>query len=618
MKRITLLHLTFTGDNKEPASIDFGPSVTVIHGPSDTGKSFIVDAIDFVLGAGELKEIPERKGYTRVLLGMELPNGERITLARSVDSVDGSKVYLYQSCIRDESSIAPDQKLAAKHDIKKANSISRFLLGQIGLDEKKVRKNKNNATHTLSFRDITRLCLIDEIKIQSEHKPGFSGQFTNKTKEASVLKLILTGKDDSDLIAVPTPQQKKLLRKAQEEVVQQMLRQIGLQLKGVDKPNNLSEQLDRLNAEIDERNAKLEPLLKERNELLTVYKKRQTEEDSCSVEESEAKTLRGRFTILEKQYESDLARLEMIEETGNLLGYFQQGSCVFCGAEPSRQHLEPECGGAGNILSNSVKAETQKTMGLLDDLRATIEHLDARISDLQRAIDTSRQEIESIEQQINRIDAKMNLGTKSLQELLAERSEVEKYLGFYEQVMTYNNMLQQITDEAASKTKPEVTGLSQSVEEDFSKQLAERLVAWGYPSAESVRYDSQKYDIVADGQSRSAHGKGVRAILHAAFTITLAQYCFKRGMPFPGFVVLDSPLVTYRSPDSGEDDELPGELGEAFYRDIQTNFDGQIIVIENTDSLELTGTETKDICFTKQINEGRYGFLPVVEDDVIK
>lgn len=609
------MHLTFTGDNKEPASIDFGPSVTVIHGPSDTGKSFIVDAIDFVLGAGNLREIPERKGYTRVLLGMELPNGQHITLARSVD---GGKVYLYQSCIRDESSIVPNQMLAAKHDAKKTDNISRFLLSQIGLDQKKVRKNKNNATDTLSFRDLIHLCLIDEIKIQSEDNPGFSRRPFNKTKEASVLKLILTGKDDSDLIAVPTPQQKKLLRKAQEEVVQQMLRQIGLQLKGVDKPNNLSEQLDRLNMKIDERNAKLEPLLKERNELLTAYKQLQTKNDSRSMEESEASTLRRRFTILEKQYESDLARLEMIEETGNLLGYFQQGICVFCGAEPSKQHLEPECGGAGNLLSNSVEAETQKTLGLLDDLRVTIEHLDARIIELQRTIDTSCQEIESIEQQINRIDAKMNLGTKSLQELLTERSKIEKYISLYEQVRTYNNMLQQITDEAASKTKPEVTGLSQSVEEDFSKQLAERLVAWGYPSAESVRYDSQEYDIVADGQPRSAHGKGVRAILHAAFTITLAQYCFKRGMPFPGFVVLDSPLVTYRSPDSGEDDELPGELGEVFYRDIQTNFDGQVIVIENTDSLELIGTETKEICFTKQTNEGRYGFLPAVENEVVK
>ncbi len=615
MKRIKLLHLTFTGDNKEPASIDFGPSITVIHGPSDTGKSFIVDAIDFVLGARKLREIPEQKGYTRILLGLELPTGEHITLARSVK---GGDVDLYTSCIRVETSIAADRKLVAKHDTKKANSISRFLLGQIGLDEKKVRKNKNNATHTLSFRDITRLCLIDEIRIQSEHKPGFSGQFTHKTKEASVLKLILTGEDDSNLIAVPTPQQKKLLREAQQEIVQRMLRDIELQLQGVAEPKNLSEQLDRLNGEIDERNSKLEPLLKERNELLAVYKQRQTENDIRSMEKSEAETLRRRFTILEKQYESDLARLEMIEETGNLLGYLQQDICVFCGAEPSKQHLEPECGGAGNALRNSVEAETQKTLGLRDDLRVTIEHLDARIIELQGVIDTSRQEIESIEQKINIIDAKMNLGTKSLQELLVERSEIEKYLGLYEQVMTYNNMLQQITDEAASKTKPEVTGLSQSVEEDFSKQLAERLVAWGYPSAESVRYDSQEYDIVADGQPRSAHGKGVRAILHAAFTITLAQYCFKRGMPFPGFVVLDSPLVTYRSPDSGEDDELPGELGEAFYRDIQTNFDGQIIVIENTDSLELIGTETKEICFTKQINEGRYGFLPAVENEAIK
>lgn len=99
MGRLALSHLTFTGTNAVPASVDFSPHVTVIHGPSDTGKSFIVDAIDFVLGAKELKEIPEREGYSRVLLGLELPTGERITLARSVD---GGSVSLYRSDIRVE------------------------------------------------------------------------------------------------------------------------------------------------------------------------------------------------------------------------------------------------------------------------------------------------------------------------------------------------------------------------------------------------------------------------------------------------------------------------------------------------------------------------------------
>lgn len=85
MRRLTLSHLTFTGANVPTASVDFSPHVTVIHGPSDTGKSFIVDAIDFVLGAKNLKEIPEREGYSRVMLGLELPSGDRITLTRAVN-----------------------------------------------------------------------------------------------------------------------------------------------------------------------------------------------------------------------------------------------------------------------------------------------------------------------------------------------------------------------------------------------------------------------------------------------------------------------------------------------------------------------------------------------------
>ncbi|MBY8844626.1 hypothetical protein [Streptomyces sp. SP2-10] len=47
--------------------------------------------------------------------------------------------------------------------------------------------------------------------------------------------------------------------------------------------------------------------------------------------------LLGRFGTLRQQYETDLARLEMVSEAGNLLGYFQVGRCVFCGADPEHQ-----------------------------------------------------------------------------------------------------------------------------------------------------------------------------------------------------------------------------------------------------------------------------------------
>jgi len=76
--------------------------------------------------------------------------------------------------------------------------------------------------------------------------------------------------------------------------------------------------------------------------------------------------------------------------------------------------------------------------------------------------------------------------------------------------------------------------------------------AWRVPDGDRVRYDRNEQDLVAADQLRSAHGKGVRAILHSAVTIGMAQHCFDNDRPHSGFVVLDSPLVTYRPPKAGE------------------------------------------------------------------
>lgn len=333
MGRLALSHLTFTGSNAAPASVDFSPHVTVIHGPSDTGKSFIVDAIDFVLGAKELKEIPEREGYSRVLLGLELPTGERITLARSVD---GGSISLYRSDIRVEPSTPADETLAAKHSATSTKNISRFLLDQVGLDEKQVRKNARNETHMLSFRDLTRLCLIGETEMQAEEAPGLSGNPVNKTKEVSALKLLLTGEDDSALTEVPSPQEQKRLRGARQEVVERMLSQLESQLQDVAEPTELTAQLGKLNSTIDEHSTMIGSLTEQRGQLLLAHNELQSADNAQRSEYSDAAALRQRFTLLQKQYESDLARLEMIAEAGNLLGYFRRGMCLLrCGTGQS-------------------------------------------------------------------------------------------------------------------------------------------------------------------------------------------------------------------------------------------------------------------------------------------
>jgi BMFP domain-containing protein YqiC len=318
---------------------------------------------------------------------------------------------------------------------------------------------------------------------------------------------------------------------------------------------------------------------------------------------------------LQKQYESDLARLEMIAEAGNLLGYFRRGTCVFCGAEPASQHLNLDCEGDTTSFGVSVDSETRKTQGLLDDLRVTIESLDARTEVLHASIRTTRRDALALQKRIEKLDARMNPEKGNLRELLAKRSEIEKHLGLYEQVKTFEDMIRRIADETEVEVATAVAGLSLTAVREFSAEVSKRLAEWDYPSAASVRYDRNELDVIAGDQRRSAHGKGVRAVLHAAFTLALAQYCFDREMPHPGFVVLDSPLVTYRPPDqpTEADDEPPEGVVRAFYRDIQANFNGQIIVMENTDPLDPLGVDARDIRFTKHIDVGRYGFLPVVD-----
>lgn len=72
VRGLQLRHLTFLSPIKEPATVSFSSGLNVIYGASNTGKSFIVESIDFMLGGkGPLSDIPERVGYDRVLLGVE-------------------------------------------------------------------------------------------------------------------------------------------------------------------------------------------------------------------------------------------------------------------------------------------------------------------------------------------------------------------------------------------------------------------------------------------------------------------------------------------------------------------------------------------------------------------
>ncbi|MER8370207.1 hypothetical protein [Mesorhizobium sp. M1378] len=53
----------------------------------------------------------------------------------------------------------------------------------------------------------------------------------------------------------------------------------------------------------------------------------------------------------------------------------------------------------------------------------------------------------------------------------------------------------------------------------FCKEVEAVLKEWNWEGEGRVEFDEAVFDIKVDGQARQSHGKGVRAILYAAFVI---------------------------------------------------------------------------------------------------
>ena len=152
---------------------------------------------------------------------------------------------------------------------------------------------------------------------------------------------------------------------------------------------------------------------------------------------------------------------------------------------------------------------------------------------------------------------------------------------------------------------------------DFGETVKKVLTAWGFPDADKAQFDGEANDITVGGKKRSANGKGVRAVMHAAFKVAVVIHCIENGLPHPGFLVLDTPLLAYREPKSRHGVLSPDEaalkqtsLAEKFYRHLASLEDKlQVIVIENSDPPAAIEDLAHIEMFTGLGDDGRHGLL---------
>lgn len=607
-KSIILEKIEFIGPDKQNV-IEFAEGVNVICGASDTGKSFLAEAIDFMLGGSTLKEIPERVPYASANLSFNFGTADRWKVKRAL--AGGNFELVPVTADGDGASATLKQQHA--HD--RTDNISGFLLERIGLLGKRILKSKSKGTtQSLSFRNLARLIIVQEGEIQDSGSPFLTKNVVANPAELATVKLLLTGVDDSAIVAtlVDSPDNARQLALI-DEIISDLSSEISDM--GHEKPE-LLDQVEKLQATIDAQRASMQAVQGELNERIGRRKELYDECIGFQNRQSEITDLLARFDLLQTHYAVDKERLTAIQESGSMFAHVAQVACPLCGANPDDQHVAEECEGDVDAIVNAASAEIAKIDQLMLELQQTVTDLHRETDGISTSWSEKHALFQVADAEIRSSISPLVVEARSqFSEIVEKRAEVQAAIDMFDRLEKLQERRQALIDEDQVETPESATvesGLPEATAHALSMTIARILRAWHFPGDCHVHFDKQKRDFVIDGKPRGSRGKGLRAITHAAVTLSLMEYCREQSLPHPGFVVMDSPLLAYFEPE-GEDDEalLGTDLKERFYDYLiqQHSRDSQVIIIENQHPPSKFDDELHVTVFTRNPAEGRFGLL---------
>ncbi|TRL29085.1 hypothetical protein [Rhizobium straminoryzae] len=617
MSGIEIRRLTFTGPGLKPASLHFQSGLNVIYGASNTGKSFAGKALVYMLGGSTtLPQTDEVVAYDGVWLSFVTGQRE-LTLYRSTR---GGAFRLFEGFVASDDGRAATS-LAAAHDSARTDNVSHLVLDAMGLAGKRVVKDGNGAKENLSIRLLSPYAVVSEGDIIAERSPvRYSGTPTQRTFEENLFKLLLTGMDDAGVVEVQKPSERKVAKEAKLELIDDLIAGIERQLgeNPVSRPD-VEKQLERLNTAAA---SILDDLLQKQESLDLAISNRRRKMDSrqdLHVRLAELQVTIGRFIRLEEVYASDVRRLHSIEESGYVLTAMARRECPVCGAPPEAQTHDH--GSAEIALAyRAASAEAAKIEVEQRELALTIKSLQAEATGIEARGARLDEAIESLDRAIEEARPTESGARQRYEQIVEERNGIQRTLDLHDRRDGLAAQRAEIASRSTKKSNDKlVVGPDAVTSYAFGEVVREVLEAWKFPNAAHALFDNESYDVSIAGKPRAANGKGVRAIMRAAFNVGLLIYCHRRRLPTPGFLVLDTPLLTYREPTSVKHGALAADeaalkkttLAEHFYKHLAGLSDiAQIIVLENTDPPASIEGQARIEMFTGVEGEGRYGLFP--------
>lgn len=609
--RLKLTKLVLTGENKQDAIIDFKDGLNVIAGASDTGKSFAFECIDYALGSSsELKEVPEVDGYQSVFLEIE-DIGQRVifTIERGIPEEIKNKMTIYYSNYQDKDR-AKNEKMSSKHSTK--TSLSKKLLNYFGCTYKNVKRSEKEV-QSFTFRSFNPLIMISELRITATYSPIYrvgSRGSTSATSEKSVFKTVISGADYEKKEKKENIEIAKAKLKGKIEQLKQIIDEIRLE------NNELINGVEDIKSEKSTEIIELNKFIKEKTDEIKKYEvEYKNIQAEIELENTELKRLlnnNNKFKLLKENYLSDLERLEFINDAFDLTQQLVEVECPICHSPMKINEIEKSDDYYEALVAEKLKIEVQLTEldKTIKDLSDEIMNKEENISKLENHKDEIKDILnnklgpivaEKVEQVQNllEIQEKINLITRNKKRMDKYYTEINEWQEKIDStVQNKGNKNENLPDEYTNELCMEI------------KQLLKKCDFIG--EEDDIKYNSATNDVKIGDKEKASFGKGARAIINSTFLIGLMNYCYKKNLCHPGFVVLDSPLTTYKEKDKkdGVDETITKGTKEKFYEMLAEQKNGQIIIFDNEEPSSTVKKKINYLHFSGDSSVGRKGLIP--------
>ncbi len=589
--------ITITSGQGTVSSVDLKPGLNIVHGESNTGKSLVLNCIDYMFGA-EKHRFDAALKIKEIMLVLDV-DGKNITMRREIDSNDI------------EVSSTVDYIESDTYKIGRAKKwINNVWLRLLGIEEPtKIIMTLAGRSQSLTLRTFVHLILCDETRIQGEGSMLSQGKGIVRNVAVPVYTSLLylaTGNNYLPDDASGDPKIKKAKKEAIKSFVDKSM--LALEERKVNELANFSklspyELQNRVDSIIEEIGA-VEGALERATSQSKLLGEELIELDD---QITESRMLMNRNKSLESQYASDIKRLTFIVE-----GNIQHDNlptltvCPFCNGQLTKDQ--------GDSCIDAAIVEVEKIEMQIRDLRSVQISLEQEIKEFtaeRTTVLAKRKEIDSmirgeLQPQIVQLRSSLADYTLSLNQYKAK-----------EMIEAFSDVLVSGLEEAEKEAGEDMNfnakgKFSEVFLKSLNSELKSLLEICNYKNFTGAYFDIEKdEDVVVNGHVKRSQGQGYRAFLNSVFMLALYNCLdsFKK-CPIP-LLVIDSPILSLKEKQAtNKSGFATAGMKDGLFRYLVSHqSQRQTIIIEN-DIPNIEYGETNQIEFTHDDAEGsRYGFV---------